>query len=94
MSMLPSQRSDEPGTGATLTPVQCRMARAAARISREEFAGVAGVAVDSVAVFELEGIGSPEMRRRLRRGLEELGVKFIAAGEASSCGWPGVRMRK
>ena len=72
-----------------LTPVQCRMARAAVSLSRAKLADLAGVSAATLADFEA---GKRESYDRTVRDiqvvLESLGVTFLASNDAG----PGVRI--
>jgi transcriptional regulator with XRE-family HTH domain len=73
-----------------LSPVQCRMARAALGWGVRELASEAKVAIDTVARFER----GEELKERtveaIRLALETGGVEFIA----ENGGGPGVRLKK
>ena len=73
----------------TITPEQCRGARAMLGISRERLALAAGLVDRTIAYFEArERMPMPETVHAIRRALEEAGAIFIACDE------PGVRLRK
>lgn len=76
-----------------MTPDQCRMARAALQLSQGQLAKAADVRQETVSGFE----GGNDSRRstvdKLQRELERRGVVFVANGEASLSGGPGVRLR-
>ena len=65
----------------TISPEQCRMARAALGLSREGLAKAAGVASATLADFE-RGKRSPYERtlRDVQAALEVAGVEFIEGG--------------
>lgn len=65
-----------------MTPSQCRMARAAVRLSRPELAKLASVSVTTVADFEADR-RTPYDRtlRDLKAVFEALGVKFLIPDE-------------
>ena len=65
----------------TITPEQCRMARAGLHISQAELARRANVAPATIAEFE-KGRRTPYERtvRDMRRVLEETGATFIDGG--------------
>ncbi len=65
----------------TITPEQCRMARAGLHISQAELARRANVAPATIAEFE-KGRRTPYERtvRDIRRVLEETGATFIDGG--------------
>ncbi|WP_018389185.1 DNA-binding transcriptional regulator [Ancylobacter sp. FA202] len=75
----------------SLTPAQCRAARALIEWSREELAASAGVAVRTISDFEA-GRREPikATMAAMRGALEAAGVIFVDEnGEG-----PGVRLRK
>lgn len=76
-----------------LTSVQCLGARAMLGWSRDALAKRSGVAPATLADFEA-GKRSPYARTLadIRRALEAGGVTFLADGEASPGGGPGVRL--
>lgn len=65
----------------TITPEQCRMARAGLHISQAELARRANVAPATIAEFE-KGRRTPYERtvRDIQRVLEETGATFIDGG--------------
>lgn len=65
----------------TITPEQCRMARAGLHISQAELARRANVAPATIAEFE-KGRRTPyeQTVRDIRRVLEETGATFIDGG--------------
>ncbi|QRG05920.1 transcriptional regulator [Xanthobacter dioxanivorans] len=79
-----------------LTAEQIRAARAALRWERSDLADRSGVSVPSIK--RLEGMVGPLLATRMgtldaiRRAFEAAGVTFLAAGEASVGGGPGVRL--
>lgn len=77
-----------------MTPIQCRMARAALDVSQGALAQAAGVRQVTVSDFER---GDSDARRstveKLRTALEAKGVVFVTAGEASLSGGAGVRLK-
>jgi transcriptional regulator with XRE-family HTH domain len=74
-----------------LTPVQCRMARAALQIGVRDLAKMAGVSPMTVTRFENgQSGGHADTLRKLQRALEEAGLEFIP----ENGGGPGVRMRE
>ena len=78
-------------TGKTITPAQCRMARAALELGVRELAALADVSAMTVTRFENgHSQGAPDTQDALRRALEKAGVVFVEEnGEG-----PGVRLRK
>jgi transcriptional regulator with XRE-family HTH domain len=80
-----------------LAPEQCRAARAMLDWSVEELAARAHVTADWLAAFEQgrePGDGFDHEAERLRRVLEEAGIELLDAGEASSGGGPGLRIKQ
>lgn len=80
----------------SISPAQCRAARALLGWSQDELKERSGVAKVTIADFERGArTRSPyaETLRRLIAALAEAGVVFLADGEAIS-GGPGVRLRK
>jgi transcriptional regulator with XRE-family HTH domain len=72
-----------------ITPVQCRMARAALEIGVRDLAKLAGVSAMTVTRFENgHSEGYPATLEKLRRALESAGVEFTN-GNA-----PGVKLHK
>jgi DNA-binding XRE family transcriptional regulator len=75
----------------TITPDQCRGARAMLRLSQSDLAGLAGVSRQTVVDFEREArTPYPDNRAAIRAALEAAGVEFI---DDNGDG-PGVRLRK
>ena len=69
---------------------QCRMARAALKISVRELAKMAGVAANTVTRFETgKSRGYADTVAKLQKALEVAGVEFID----ENGGGPGVRLR-
>ncbi|MCS0494720.1 helix-turn-helix domain-containing protein [Ancylobacter mangrovi] len=81
-----------------LAPSQCRAARAVLNWSLEDLAARAHVTADWLEAFEQgrerAGDADPGEAERLRRAFEEADIDFLEAGEASSGGGPGLRMRQ
>jgi transcriptional regulator with XRE-family HTH domain len=72
-----------------ITPVQCRMARAALEIGVRDLAKLAGVSAMTVTRFENgHSEGYPATLEKLRAALESAGVEFTN-GNA-----PGVKLHK
>lgn len=80
-----------------LSPVLCRAARSMLNWSPADLAARAHVPTDWLHEFEQgrePGVDAdPGEAARLRRVLEEAGVDFLAAGQASSGGGEGIRLR-
>ncbi|MDF2622136.1 MAG: hypothetical protein K0S00_4795 [Xanthobacteraceae bacterium] len=81
-----------------LAPEQCRAARAMLDWSVAELALRAHVTAGWIAAFEQgrepgDGL-DPNEAERLRRVLEEAGIELLDAGEPSSGGGPGLRIRQ
>lgn len=81
-----------------VSPEQVRAARAALNWSPQELAERARVTPDWLHEFEQGrepgGDIDPGEAERLRRVLEEAGIDFLDAGEASSGGGPGLRLKQ
>ena len=74
----------------TISPAQCRMARAALELGVRDLASLAGVSAMTVTRFENgHSAGYPETLSKLRAALEVAGVEFIPANG----GGAGVRLR-
>ena len=67
---------------------QCRMARAALRISVRELATMAKVATDTIARLEAEKELKPRTVEAIQRALEKAGVEFTNGSK------PGVRLTR
>jgi len=85
------QRNWYRGTKVSLTPIQCRMARAALYIGFRELAKLANVSPNTVARLERGESMNPRTLVKIRGVLEQAGVEFI---DADDVGGVGVRMRK
>jgi transcriptional regulator with XRE-family HTH domain len=73
----------------TITPAQCRMARAAVDMGVRQLAAAAGVSAMTVTRFENgRSRGYDDTREKLQRALESAGVEFTNGDQ------PGVRMKK
>lgn len=74
--------------------MQCRMARAAVGWSQSDLAKAAKVRQETVSGFE----GGNDSRRStvetMRQALEDQGVTFVGASEASLAGGEGVRFQR
>lgn len=79
-----------------MTAEQMRAARAALRWEQRDLAERSGVSLPSIK--RLEAMDGPLLATRvgtldaIRRALEAAGVTFLANGEASPTGGPGVRL--
>lgn len=73
-----------------MTPVQCRMARAATGLGVRDLAKVAGVSPDTVARLERGESIRDATRAAIRSALEAAGIEFIE----ENGGGPGVRLRR
>lgn len=76
----------------SMTPKQCRMARAGLGMSIADLAGAADVRVATVSHFERGGESYASTVKKLRAALEKRGAVFVGDGEASLTGGPGVRV--
>ena len=76
-----------------LTPLQCRMARAALGQSISDLANIAGVRAMTLSGFERGGNCYASTIAKLRAAIEDRGAIFISSGEASLAGGAGVRLR-
>lgn len=61
----------------TITPSQCRMARAALHINLKELAELSGLSHMTINRFENGHTYSKDTARTLRKALEKAGVVFI-----------------
>lgn len=77
----------------SITPEQCRMARAALRFSAAQLAEAAKVGVMTVSSFERGNDAYASTIDKLQAALEAAGVEFIPDGSPSGGGGPGVRLR-
>ncbi|WP_246806143.1 helix-turn-helix domain-containing protein [Ensifer sp. ENS10] len=68
------------------------MGRAALNWSTQELAQKAGVGANTVNRFESGQDARVSSVDKMRNAMEEAGVVFIADGEASAAGGPGVRL--
>jgi len=74
-----------------ITPVQCKMARAALGLSAVQLAEAAQVGVATINRFEAKSaVPIPATLAAIQRALEAAGVEFIA----ENGGGPGVRLAK
>lgn len=75
-----------------LTADQARMARAALKWSVREVAAAARVSPNTVTRIETGGTSNASTLDAIKRAFEVAGVSFVADGEASPGGGPGVRL--
>lgn len=75
-----------------MTPLQCRMARAAVGFSIADLGKAAGVRAATISHYEGGGDSYSSTIGKLRAALEGAGVTFIADGEASLSGGVGLRV--
>lgn len=75
----------------TVSPAQCRMARAALQLGVRDLASMSGLSAMTITRFENgHSAGAPETLGAIRAALEAAGVIFVEEnGEG-----PGVRLRK
>jgi len=76
-----------------MNPDQCRMARAALKWSSQELGSAAGVGLNTVQRFERGSDSRHSSVVAIQRALEAAGIVFLADGETSLAGGPGVRLR-
>lgn len=81
-------------TGMTITPGQCRAARALIGLRQEDLAEQSGVGLRTIVNFE-KGNSTPIAANlaAIKRALESAGVTFLSDGE-SSPGGAGVRLKQ
>ena len=72
--------------------MQCKMARSALGWGVRDLADKAGVSLNTVSHFERGGEAYRSTVDTLRTALEDAGAVFVARGEASLGGGPGVRL--
>ena len=73
-----------------MQPSQCRMARAALKITVRELAKMADVAANTITRFETgKSRGYADTVTRIQKALEQAGIEFID----ENGGGPGVRLR-
>ncbi len=73
-----------------ITPAQCRAARAMIGMTQPALAGIAGIGLSTIVDFEKERrIVSTLARARIRKALEDTGVRFID----ENGGGAGVRLK-
>nr|WP_312798591.1 transcriptional regulator [Tianweitania sp.] len=73
-----------------MTPVQCRMARAALRLGVRELANLADVSTNTVTRFEAGEALKSSTVSHLQSVLEKSGIEFIP----ENGGGPGVRLAR
>lgn len=74
-----------------MTPVQCRMARAALEWSGGDLAAKAKVGLNTVSRFEQGGDARRSSVEALQAALEAAGITFVGQDETSLSGGVGVR---
>jgi transcriptional regulator with XRE-family HTH domain len=74
-----------------ISPLQCRMARAAVSMSIADLAKASGVREMTVSAFENGADSRRSTIDKLQVTLEAAGATFVSAGEASLAGGQGVR---
>jgi transcriptional regulator with XRE-family HTH domain len=77
----------------TITPLQCRAARALADMTAQQLATASGVSVNTVTKFERGKDARVSTVTALQVALETAGVEFIADAAASAGGGVGLRLR-
>lgn len=78
----------------TLSPAQCRAARALVAMQQAEIAVAASVARKTLADFEAgKTTPNPRTLQAIRQAFERLGVEFFAEGAAVPAGGAGVRLK-
>ena len=77
-----------------MTPDQCRMARAALKLSIPALADLADVRANTVSHFERGGDSYVSTIGKLQKALEPQGVVLVGDGEASRAGGAGVRLKQ
>lgn len=75
-----------------MTPIQCRMARAALEWSQQQLADAAVVRQVTVSDYERGSDARRSTIAKLKTAMEQAGVVFIGATEASMGGGAGVRI--
>jgi DNA-binding transcriptional regulator YiaG len=80
-------------TEMTMSPTQCRMARAALNMSSSDLAGAAKIGVNTLSRFEQRADVRHSSVVALQAALEAAGASFVGSGEASLAGGIGVRLR-
>lgn len=80
-------------TPEAMTPSQCRAARALRDLAQADLARAAGLDLSTVADLETGRPVAADAVAAVRRALEGAGVEFVAGGEVSRTGGPGVRLK-
>lgn len=75
-----------------LSAEQARMARAALKWSVRDVAAAAQVSPNTVTRIESGGMSNASTLGAIRHAFEAVGVRFLADGEPSPAGGPGVRL--
>lgn len=78
----------------SLTPQQCRAARALLDLSQDDLALRARLDINALQGFEAGGAALDESIEALQTALEEAGALMIPTGTASPAGGEGVRLAK
>lgn len=78
----------------TITPAQCRAARAILGWNQEALVEASGVTKSTIANFEISKSNpNPRTIAALRSALEAAGIEFLESGAPSLNGGAGVRLR-
>lgn len=75
-----------------MTPIQCKMARAALGLSSDEFHKKSKVAFMTVSRFENGKNINIDNLKKMETALEEMGITFISQDEVSLNGGTGIRV--
>ena len=76
-----------------MNPTQCRLARAALDWTNSDLAEASGLGVNTISRFEQGADVRMSSVEAMQRALEEAGIIFIGASEASLSGGAGLRLR-
>lgn len=76
-----------------MLPVQIKMARYALGLGVRDLAKIAGLSANTVSAVENGKDTKISTISAIRVALESQGIEFIAAGQPSLSGGPGVRLR-